>query len=342
MPTTQTVNSPLRRAVVLVLLAVTSAATATFADTAPFASAQVPQDVSVPGIVDIDNQRAPLYDDAASLQLGRDLYAKLQVARSAAVHRESALLRVALEEARHDLSTLQLPFEQAALISQMQIIRHDLKDSAKLPDTDLWVPLEMDVDIALQDEPVEAHERAHAAVQAGKIATTQNERSRAGEQLDELATLLRYSLGVFPLHSMSLELDAAWQAAHQDSPDWAAALKALNTAMASIHWYAHVPVSGLAGAYNDVANAWHVVSEMPESAAQRRRAHDFLQRAANKLSDVKEVGPEATEITDLIGKSAPDAAALQRLMSDLRSKIEIERLRAQDRYWKMVGEEGAP
>lgn len=209
-------------------------------------------------------------------------------------------------------------------------------------DNDLWVPLEMDLNVALQDEPVEARDRAHAAPHAGEIAATPNERSRAGQRLDELATLLRYSIGVFPLHSMSLELDATWQAAHQDSPDWAAALKALNTAMASIHWCAHVPVSGLAGAYNDVANARRVLSEMPESDARLRREHDFLQRAANKLADVKGVGPEATEIADLIAKSAPDAGALQRLMGDLRSKIEIERIRDQDRYWKMVGEEGEP
>ncbi|MCP5304760.1 MAG: hypothetical protein H6953_04890 [Chromatiaceae bacterium] len=297
------------------------------------------EDARPPGVVQYSKEQAPLYYDPVSLQLGRDLYASLQNARSAARDKQPALLRIALQEAVDDLATLQLPEEQTALLAQLRIIRNDLSDSRKPLDHQLWVPVQVDIDESIKDAPVDVQHQVRAAVQSGKQAATQGDRDRAKAHLDQVTSTLSYSLGVFPLQRMSALLDAALRAAYADPPNWDSVIDLVNHATAAIRWYAHVPVSGLAGAYSDVINA-HRLALIGKGSLVQQQIVAYVGRAVTKLSRSPETRPLAQEAAALSRKASsgkPVVDDLQRLLGDLRSQIAFEQTRARDRYWEEVG-----
>ncbi len=283
------------------------------------------------------DQGAPPYIDPVLLDLGRSIYGNLQRARQAVLDKRSTLLKVAIEEARSDLTLLRLPPEQMALADQLRLIRHDLRDTSKSVDTDLWVPLQIEVNEALAYTSDERWGKARAALAAGMQAAAQDERETAASKLDTVVSVVRYSAGLFPLHKLKDVLDAASSAAHRDEPDWQAALAALQSAMASIHWYTQAPLQGLTSAYNEVIDAYAVMLNAAITADQRQQAIDSLTRAASRLDASMETKPLADEVRALLGKARFQADDLRTLLGDLQSQIDSQQNRAQNLYWEMVG-----
>lgn len=123
-----------------------------------------------------------------------------------------------------------------ALEAELSIIRTDLKDTSKAVDADLWVPLQIEVDEALVHTSSERRKKARAVLSAGIQSAAQGDRETAANKLDGVVAVVRYSVGLFSLQKLEVALDAANVAVHQETPDWQAALAALQSAMASIHW----------------------------------------------------------------------------------------------------------
>ena len=123
-----------------------------------------------------------------------------------------------------------------ALEAELSIIRTDLKDTSKAVDADLWVPLQIEVDEALVHTSSERRKKARAVLSAGIQSAAQGDRETAANKLDGVVAVVRYSVGLFSLQKLEVTLDAANVAVHQETPDWQAALAALQSAMASIHW----------------------------------------------------------------------------------------------------------
>lgn len=138
---------------------------------------------------------------------------------------------------------------------------------------------------------------------------------------------------------MSALLDAALRAAYADPPNWDSVIDLVNHATAAIRWYAHVPVSGLAGAYSDVINA-HRLALIGKGSLVQQQIVAYVGRAVTKLSRSPETRPLAQEAAALSRKASsgkPVVDDLQRLLGDLRSQIAFEQTRARDRYWEEVG-----
>ena len=292
-----------------------------------------------PGIMQFDGHAAPLYYDPVLLELGRDLYADLQRVDAAARNRDPALTRIALKEARDDLSAVRLPAQQAAVISQLRIIRNDLADRTKLPDRELWLPLQVDVDEVLKGESVDVRSKAHAAVQQGVAAAAHGDHAGAGRQLEEVASSLHYSLGIFPLDRMDSLLDSAWGAVHKTPLDWPRVQQLARAAMASVRWYAQVPVTGLAGAYNDIDNAARIAAGVRDDTTNRQIGA-LLRDARSKLgrSDSDPLVQQVLALQSEAAQNKPLDGDLSDLMSDMRSQIHYQQRHARDRYWQMVGD----
>jgi hypothetical protein len=283
-------------------------------------------------IVEIDGQRAPYYEPVL-LQLGRNIYSNLQRARYAVFSKQLTLLRVAIQEARRDLTLLRLPPEQIALNMQTSIIRNKLHVTSEALDSDLWVPLQIEVDEALVHAPAEKRDKPHGAVQGAKQPTKPGDRERVSGKHNEVVSMVQYSLGLLPLHKVSEDLDSAWAAVHTNKPDWQAALAMLQSAIASIHWYTQVPVKRLMAAYNDVVNAYILILGPQARTDQRQEVLDHLAHAASKLAETANTQPAAEEVRGLIRKGNPQLKELRSLLDDIQSQIQVQQERAQDRYW---------
>jgi hypothetical protein len=255
-----------------------------------------------------------LHQDPQLLSLGSDIYANLQRALNAALDRNVTLLRVSLDEAFQDLTLLRLPPEQARLQLQKRLLREDVRDTEQAQNEDLWIPLRFEVDEAI-----------------GGPSTSPTRDATAGA--------VAYATGVMPMRRMSELLSAAAEGADRTPPDWRATLMALQRAEASIRWYVRIPVTGLRSAYNDVIAAYTVVLAKEVTPDERRQARNYLEQALTKLRTEPEQQPLADEVSSLVNAAhgdKSDANGIKVLIDKMRSRIEYERARAQQRYWDMV------
>jgi hypothetical protein len=284
-----------------------------------------------------DSQRLPPQYDPVLLALGRSVYADLQRARQAALDREATNLRVAIQEARETLRRLQRPPEAGLLEMQLQIIRNDLKDRSKELDNELWVPVESEIDAALVYVPEEVKAQAHEAIHQARTAAAKGERERVKEQLDVVTATLQYSLGVFPLYRVMDDLDAAQSSASLSGPDWSGALEAVQSALATFHWFARVPARGLLSAYNDVINAYVLATGPAIRDDQQWKILQYLDRAEHALGDMPDGKELAGKARDLIDRGEPQGSDIKSLLNDIQSRIRSEQQQAEVRYWESIG-----
>jgi YfdX protein len=273
------------------------------------------------------------------LTLGRMVYADLQRARQAALHKQPTNLTVALDEARDTVHRLRLPTGVMALDAQLQVIRNDLHDTAKHPDESLWVPVDAEISRVLVYAPDEVGNRVREALRTGRSAAGQGDTETAEGQLNVVASSMQYSLGMFPLNKVRTDLNAALTSATElPGPDWNGALDAVQDALATFHWYTQRPAFDLLAAYDDVLSAYNLARGMYAHPEQWRRVSEYLRRAQHRL----EVTPDGWGLARLAGESIyrvelqrNDAgSSIKYLLNALQSHIQQQRQQARDRYRK--------
>jgi len=285
------------------------------------------------------NQRIPLKYDTVLLSLGRSVYADLQRARQAALNRETTNLQVAIREAEQTVHRLQMPAEALPLVEQLQIIRNDLKDRSKDLDQELWVPVEAEIDDVMVYAPEAVKASTHEAIHQARAATAAVDRARATQQLDIVTSSLQYSLGVFPLLKVSRDLDAAAASASLAQPDWAGVLEAVQSALATFHWYTREPARGLLSAYNNVINAYILATGpvIDNARDPEWKAVDYLMHAQSELDKIADGKALAEKAGDLASQNEPRGSDIKSLLNDIQSQIHVEQQRAEVRYWESIG-----
>lgn len=290
------------------------------------------------GLYRLDNGRVPAHYDPVLLALGRAVYADLQRARQAALDRESTNLRVAIREAGETVRRLQRPAAAASLQEQLAIIRNDLRDSSKNLDRELWVPVEAEIDDMLVYVPAAVKTRVHAAIRDAREATAQGDRQRVAAQLDIVTASLQYSVGIFPLGRVRADLAAAQASAVLEPPDWAGALEAVQSALATFHWYARAPAHALLAAYNDVVNAYVLATGPRLRDDQHWEIIGYLEQAQRALGRVPDGKALAAEAGALIDREVqPLGQDIRPLLDHIQARMQAEQQQAEARYWMSIG-----
>jgi hypothetical protein len=175
------------------------------------------------------------------------------------------------------------------------------------------------------------------AVRTGRAAARRGDRDTASTQLDVETSSLRYRLGMFPLHKVDEDLEAAWGSASLAPPDWAGVLKAIQSALATFHWYARTPARGLLAAYNDVANAYIMETNPAFRSEQRQHMLDYLAKAERELGSTPDGQALAEKTRRLISRVELSGSDIKSLLVEIQTQIQSERERAGDRYWETRG-----
>lgn len=261
---------------------------------------------------DVSNNGVPVDYDPLLLKLGRSVLVDLWKARRAVLDSEPTNLRVDLQQVRDTLRRLQQPAQAMALDAQMRVIRNDLRSRGKVLDGDLWVPVEAHIDEVRVYQP-----GADGAVGSAT-------RSDLSRRSDVETPNLRYSLGLFPLHRVQQDVQAAWASASLPTPDWSGALEAVQRALMAFHWYTPVPAQALLAAYNDVANAYVLAIGPAARPDWDQKSLDYLVQAQRQLDGIAGGRPLAEETRTLIDKVEPSTDELRSLLDDIHSQIQHE------------------
>ena len=288
------------------------------------------------------DQGSPSTYDTLLLSLGRSVYTQLQRAREAALHKQVTNLRVALREARDTLRRLRLPAQLTALADELQVIRNDLADTSKPADADLWVPVAAQIDEVLVYAPEEVRVKTRQAVAEGRAAAGKGDRGSASAQLDVVTSVLQYSLGIFPLHKVTLDLDSAWLTANLPQPDWAGTLEAVQSALAAFHWYTRDAAHGLLAAYSKLVSAYVLAGGPTVRPDQKQQVLDYLVAADRILRQTPGGGPLAEQTSQLIDRVDRQASDIRTLLGAIQSQIRRDSQRAEDQYWDAVGRHPSP
>lgn len=285
----------------------------------------------------LETYRIPSQYDPVLLALGRSVYADLQRARQAALDREATNLQVAIREARDTVRRLKSPMEAKPLQEQLEIIRNDLKDRSKDLDRGMWIPVEAEIDDTLVDAPETMKARAHEAIHKASEAAAQGDRQRVTEQLDVVTSTLEYSLGVFPLGKVDADLQSAQATASLSPPDWTGTLEAVQSALASFHWYTQAPAHALLSAYDDAVNAY-VLAVGPAIRDDRQwEIIGYLTRARQALEGVPDGKVLVEQVRNMIDKGEPQGKDIRSLLDRIQYRMRDEQQQAEARYWKTIG-----
>jgi hypothetical protein len=288
---------------------------------------------------DIRDQRVPPRYDPVLLALGRSVYADLQRARQAALDRQATNLRVSIREARETVRRLLGPVEAEPLHEQLEIIRNDLRDRSKQLDSELWVPVEAEIDDTLVYVPESVRTQAHEAIRKAREAASQDDREGVAQQLDVVTSSMEYSLGIFPPGRVKANLESAAASASLSPPDWAAALEAVQSAMATFHWYTQLPVHALLDAYNDVVDAYVLAAGPVMHDGQKWRIDRYLLRAQRDFERLPDNEALVSATQRLIEARQPQRQEIRALLGHVQERIHTEQAQSRDRYWKSIGTE---
>lgn len=306
----------------LVISAVAAALTGQPAWSAPTAASQ-PHGSALSTTADRGASRysqKPLMDDSGqALALGRQVYADLQQARQAALNRQAAELRAALNSAREDLVQLGLPPALMALRAETTIIANNLADTTSPVDADLWIPIDTELDAASSYLVPENRAQARAAASAGRIAAAKGDRKMAGVQLNLLVSYMPHEMGAFPLQRVRADIQSAWSSASLPQPYWKGALEAVQSALGEVHWVTSVNARPLLGAYTDAVNAYVLWPQHKPTAI------DYLGRAQEELSELPNGSALAAEAHGLEEKNNLGDDDIKRLVDDIGQRIDAER-----------------
>jgi hypothetical protein len=228
-----------------------------------------------------------------------------------------------------------------ALDAQLQVIRNDLHDSGKHPDTSLWVPVEAEINKVMVYAPTTNGRKVREALHKGRAAAGRGDTRAAESQLDLIAESMQYGLGMVPLNQVRTDLNAALRSAtEQPEPDWDGALDAVQDALATFHWYTQEPAYGLLAAYHDLMQAYKLARGMRARPEQWRQASEYLDRARQMLERTPGGWGVAGLTRDSMYKvelhRSDAVSAVKYALNALQSEIQHQRRRAADRYRKSV------
>jgi hypothetical protein len=286
--------------------------------------------------VQADSPSIPPDYNTYLLAQGKDVYAQLQIARQAALNHNQAGFISALGQAREALDKVQVPGQVKALDKQLGIIKQDLGKQGNKLDTGLWIPVEANLRDALVFSSDTLINKAAASAKKGMEAARNNDSDNAKVALGELVDVSTYNLGVFPLTKVKADLDSASAAADNDSPYWSGALEAVQSALATFHWYDEVPSHGLLAAYTDAVSAYTLASSPNFLPAQRQSVIDQLGKAADELQKSPDTTELVAETRSLIDKVTPESGAIKRLLQHIQQQISDQRQQSEDQYLQNI------
>jgi hypothetical protein len=253
------------------------------------------------------------------LTLGRQIYAELDDARSASADHATTALRLALSDAKENLGNLYTGGNLSALHAQTEIIRHDLADTHKHPDAELWVPVRTELYRELLQVPSSGKEQLTKAVHDGQTAAAKGDRDTARQNLEILVDALEYRFRAFPLRPVREDIDAAIQAAFLPNPDWGASAEAIRSAQAELRWFTHGEAHGMLAAFDDINDAYYL---WPERQTQARH---FLVEASAELARLPGQQGFAHEIRTLAGTKQLQFADISNVLERLGRLINEHR-----------------
>jgi hypothetical protein len=229
------------------------------------------------------------------LTLGRQIYAELDDALSASKDHATTALRLALSDAKENLRNLYTGGNLSALHAQTEIIQHDLADTHKHPDAELWAPVRTELYRELLQVPSSQKEKLTKAAHDGQTAAAKGDRDAARQNLEILVDAMEYRFRAFPLRTVRQDIDAAIQAAFLPNPDWGASAEAIRSAQAELRWFTHGEAHGMLAAFDDINDAYYL---WPEKQAQARH---FLLEGSAELAQLPDQQGFAREIRTLAG-----------------------------------------
>lgn len=277
--------------------------------------------------------------DTYLLAQGKEVYAQLLIAQQAALNKNKAGFSTALDMARDALDKVQVPAQVLALDKQLGIIKQDLGKQGDKLSSDLWIPVEAQLRDALVFSSDTIISNAAASAQQGVEAARNNDSNGVKAALDEVVDASTYNLGVFPLSKVKGDLDSAAAAANNDQPYWPGALEAVQSALATFHWYEQVPSHGLLKAYTDTVNAYVLASSPHFLPEQRQTVIDQLGKAADELAKSSDTTELQAETRALIDKVTPQSSEIKRLLRHIQQQISDQRQQSEDQYLQNIAAE---
>ncbi|OQX14117.1 MAG: hypothetical protein BWK73_10220 [Thiothrix lacustris] len=133
---------------------------------------------------------------------------------------------------------------------------------------------------------------------------------------------------LFPVQDVTADLDSAAAAANNDQPYWAGALEAIQSALATFHWYGQAPSANLLAAYTDALNAYAVAAAPDFRPDQNQVIIDQLSKAAESLQNVANTADLQAATRALIDKVTPEKAEIKQLAYNIHLLITQQREQA--------------
>ncbi len=275
----------------------------------------------------------------------KGVYSHLQLARQAALNKNMPAFRSAIALTQRDIKNLQLPDPVKSLDERLSIIYQDIKrkDFSDNEEsniyTERWIPVEQKLGNALLYYTNSFQQKARASVRKGQQATKRNDHKTALTSWNELVLASDYNIGVFPLTRVNQDIDSAIQSVNYNKPYWPGAIEAIQSALATFHWFSQTNSHNLLTAYTDVVGAYALASAPYYEDGQRQTILNQLIKAENALK--KTTGEEVLQAKTkaLISKVVPTPEDIKSLLVSIHQRVIQQRHQAEKQYLQNISEQ---
>lgn len=275
----------------------------------------------------------------------KGIYSHLQLARQAALNKNMSAFRSAIALAQRDIKNLQLPAPVKSLDNQLSVIYQDIKRE-DLSDnegsniyTERWVPVEQKLGNALLYYTNSFQKKTRDSVQKGQQATKGNDHKTALTSWNELVLASDYNIGVFPLTRVNQDIDSAIQSVNYNKPYWPGTIEAIQSALATFHWFSQTNSHNLLTAYTDVVGAYALASAPYYEDGQRQTILNQLIKAENALKKTRGEEILQAKTKALIDKVVPTPENIKSLLVSIHQQIIQKRHQAEKQYLKNISEQ---
>lgn len=275
----------------------------------------------------------------------KGVYSHLQLARQAAFNKNISAFRSAIALAQRDIKNLQLPAPVKSLDNQLSVIYQDIKreglsdNEASNIYTERWIPVEQKLGNALLYYTNSFQQKARDSVQKGKQAIKRNDHKTALTSWNELVLASDYNIGVFPLTRVNQDIDSAIQSVNYNKPYWPGAIEAIQSALATFHWFSQTNSHNLLTAYTDVVGAYALASAPYYENGQRQTILNQLIKAENALKKTTGEKVLQAKTKALIDKVVPTPENIKSLLVSIHQQIIQKRHQAEKQYLKNISEQ---
>jgi len=268
--------------------------------------------------------------NAKILANSKIVYEELKLARKAALNKNKPAFIQALTQASSALDKLELPPSTMALDKQLGIIQLDITKPNHKLDPSLWSRLERHLRNAITFTPKKKVDNAISSIKKGQQAATSNNAKVAQKALNELINASAYNLGTFPISKVNQDIYSASLSIHSDY--WPGAIEAVQSALATFHWYDQVPSYKLLSAYTDVVNAYTLATAPEFRPIQDQILRNQLSDAQDKLKQVPNCKDLVQEIEMLIVEIDPSGDEIKKVLQHIQLKINQEREKSEKNF----------